>query len=44
MPCMTAAAVELKGRRLAARLVPVADVAGDDEEDTRLLCEMAEAG
>jgi len=39
---MTADAVELKGRRLAGRLVPVANIAGDDEEDTRLLRAMAE--
>lgn len=34
--------MELKGRQLAGRLVPVSDIASDDEEDTRLLRGMAE--
>lgn len=43
MSRMTADAVELRGKRLAERLVPVANVAGDDEKDSRLLRGMAEA-
>lgn len=39
---MTAEAVELQGRKVVERLVPVANIAGDDEEDTRLLRGMAE--
>jgi len=39
---MNAEAVELKGRQIAGRLVPVANIAGDDEEDTQLLRGMAD--
>lgn len=39
---MTSKAVELRGRQLAGRLVPLANIAGEDKEDTRLLRGMAE--
>ncbi|HKW73931.1 MAG TPA: hypothetical protein VJN64_00270 [Terriglobales bacterium] len=39
---MAADEVELQGRRRAERLVPVRDIAGDDDEDTRLLWGMAD--
>lgn len=39
---MAADSVELKGRQLAGTLVPLANIAGDDDQDTRLLRKMAE--
>ncbi len=39
---MSAEEVELQGRQLAERLIPVANIAGDDEQDTQLLRTMAE--
>lgn len=38
---MTADSIETRGRKIAGRLTPVAKIAGDDEEDTRLLRSMA---
>lgn len=39
---MAANALELQGRQLAERLVPIAKIAGDDDEDTALLRKLAE--
>jgi hypothetical protein len=36
------AEIELAGERIAAGLVPTSKISGDDETDTRLLCEMAD--
>lgn len=33
---------ELKGTQVASELVPAADIVGDDEQDTVLLCKMSE--
>jgi len=38
---MTAEKVELSGRQIATKLIPIENIAGDDQEDTRLLRQMA---